>query len=133
MILRFHIKRGVHSTPCTGWNLSPTHHFARLAECSSKHPPERRLSRSTWTYNDYAHALSQLFIQLQCLLQLEKKYSINSNLLINYPPAALCLSFNVTSFLQHRVIPNADRGSGHIIYHDNNICIVVCTDRPGWV
>lgn len=50
--------------------LSLTHHFACFAESSSKHPPEGRLPRSTWPDDDYSHALSQLFIQLQCLLQL---------------------------------------------------------------
>lgn len=52
--------------------LSLTHHFACLAESSSEHPPECRLPRSTWPYYDYSHALSQLLIQFQGLLQLHR-------------------------------------------------------------
>ena len=48
-----------------------THDFACLDESGSKNLPECRFPCATWPYNDYTHALFQLFMQLQSLFQLQ--------------------------------------------------------------
>lgn len=105
--------------------LSLTHHFACLAESSSKHPPECRLPRSTWPYDDYSHALSQLFIQLQCLLQLHRDGktifppSFSQTILLQKLTRKSCFCVNVQEFLQYRVIQQTEY---QFMYRDIHVC-----------